>query len=69
VHNIDEMLRDLGADVGRGRRFREWFAPLDPGAYAPVLRAVLARCPAVQAPAKRSESQSAIALTSSRQAS
>jgi hypothetical protein len=43
VHNIDEMLSDLGVGVGRIRRFMEWLIPLDPGAYARVTRVLLAR--------------------------
>ena len=43
VHNIDEMLSDLNVGVGRFRRFLEWLGPVDPGAYARLSRALLAR--------------------------
>ncbi|GEL20859.1 flavin-containing monooxygenase [Pseudonocardia asaccharolytica] len=43
VHNIDEMLADLKVGVGRFRRFMEWLAPVDPGAYTHLTRELLAR--------------------------
>ena len=43
VHNIDEMLGDLGTGVGRAARFVEWLMPLRPGAYAPITRKLVAR--------------------------
>ncbi len=43
LHNIDEMLSDLGVGVGTRRRFAEWLLPVAPGAYAQVTTALLAR--------------------------
>lgn len=43
VHNIDEMLGDLGAGVGRLRRLAEWLLPLRPGAYAGIPGTLAAR--------------------------
>lgn len=42
VHNIDEMLGDLGLGVGRAARFVEWLMPLRPGAYASITRKLVA---------------------------
>lgn len=49
VHNIDEMLSDLGTGVGRARRFVEWLAPLRPSAYRRVTSELLRRHPAAPA--------------------
>lgn len=46
VHNIDEMLGDLGVGVSKARRFLEWLGPVDPGSYAHITRELLARLPA-----------------------
>ena len=43
MHNVDEMLSDLGIDVSRLTRLRQWLLPVEPGAYADVARRVLAR--------------------------
>lgn len=43
VHNIDEMLGDIGLGVGRVGRVAEWLMPLRPGAYAAVTRRLVAR--------------------------
>ncbi|MDN5917461.1 MAG: NAD(P)/FAD-dependent oxidoreductase [Pseudonocardia sp.] len=43
LHNIDEMLSDLDAGIGRRRRFGEWLLPVDPGAYTRITRTLLAR--------------------------
>lgn len=43
VHNIDEMLGDLGMGIGRVRRFVEWLMPLRPGSYATLTRTLVAR--------------------------
>lgn len=53
VHNIDEMLSDLGTGVGRHRRFAEWLAPLRPSAYRRVTRELLRRHPSTGAPLPR----------------
>lgn len=36
MHNIDEMLADIGIDVPRSTRLRQWVLPIDPGAYRSV---------------------------------
>lgn len=36
MHNIDEMLADVGVDVGRLRRALQWLLPVDPSAYREV---------------------------------
>ncbi|MBC3191181.1 NAD(P)/FAD-dependent oxidoreductase [Pseudonocardia sp. C8] len=43
LHNIDEMLSDLGAGIGRRRRLVEWLLPVNPGAYARVAAELMAR--------------------------
>jgi hypothetical protein len=42
LHNIDEMLSDLGTGIGRSR-FAEWLLPVDPGAYRRVTKELMAR--------------------------
>ncbi|MBE1876018.1 flavin-containing monooxygenase [Myceligenerans pegani] len=37
MHNIDETLSDIGIDVSRGTKIKQWLLPLDPGDYAPLL--------------------------------
>ena len=37
VHNIDEVLSDVGIDVGRGTRVRQWLLPIDPSDYSAIL--------------------------------
>ncbi|GAA1879956.1 flavin-containing monooxygenase [Williamsia serinedens] len=36
MHNIDEVLADLGLDVGRGTKMMQWLAPVKPGSYKSV---------------------------------
>jgi dimethylaniline monooxygenase (N-oxide forming) len=36
MHQIDEMLSDVGLDVGRVTRLKQWLLPVDPGAYQAV---------------------------------
>jgi len=43
VHNIDELLEDIGFGVSRLTRFKEWLLPVDPGAYAPITTKLLRR--------------------------
>ena len=47
MHQVDEMLSDLGVDVGPLARARQWLLPVDPSAY----RAVTARLAARREPA------------------
>ncbi len=43
VHNIDELLQDMGLPLGVLTRFKQWLGPVDPGDYAVVTRQLLAR--------------------------
>lgn len=43
IHNIDELLADLGVRVSRFERFAEWLHPLNPASYAKAGREVIAR--------------------------
>ncbi|HST80360.1 MAG TPA: NAD(P)/FAD-dependent oxidoreductase [Kineosporiaceae bacterium] len=36
MHQIDEMLSDVGLDVGRVARIKQWLLPVDPSAYQAV---------------------------------
>lgn len=37
IHHIDELLDDMGMNLGRLTRFKQWFGALDPGDYAHIL--------------------------------
>lgn len=43
MHQVDEMLADLGVDVGTLARARQWLLPVDPGAYRAVTARLAAR--------------------------
>jgi len=43
VHNIDELLQDMGLSLGVLTRFKQWLGPVDPSDYAVVTRQLLAR--------------------------
>lgn len=43
MHQIDEMLTDLGTDVDRTTRLRQWLLPVDPNAYRTVTADLAAR--------------------------
>jgi dimethylaniline monooxygenase (N-oxide forming) len=43
VHNIDELLQDMGLPLGAVTRFRQWLEPVNPADYAVVTRQLLAR--------------------------
>lgn len=43
MHHIDELLEDLGMDVSRATRVKQWLTAVDPGAYAQMLPRLLAR--------------------------
>jgi cation diffusion facilitator CzcD-associated flavoprotein CzcO len=36
LHNVDEVLDDLGLNLGRGTRVKQWLNPVDPAAYREV---------------------------------
>jgi cation diffusion facilitator CzcD-associated flavoprotein CzcO len=46
LHNVDEVLGDLGVNVSAGVRAWHWLMPVDPAAYRRVTPAVLTRLPA-----------------------
>jgi dimethylaniline monooxygenase (N-oxide forming) len=43
LHNIDEMLADLGTPVRGLQRLREWLLPVDPADYAWITDEIVAR--------------------------
>ncbi|RKN47746.1 flavin-containing monooxygenase [Micromonospora endolithica] len=43
MHNIDELLDELGLNVGRLTRARQWLLPVDPRSYRGVTARMLAR--------------------------
>jgi hypothetical protein len=51
MHNVDEVLGDLGVNVSAAVRAWHWLMPVDPAAYRRVTPAVLRRLPPVPAPA------------------
>lgn len=38
MHNVDELLDDLGLKLGAGTRAKEWLLPIDPSAYSKPVR-------------------------------
>ncbi len=54
MHQLDEMLGDLGADVSRSTRLRQWLLPVDPGAYQSLTAELTARRGPVPARGRRS---------------
>ena len=50
MHNIDEMLEDVGFDVGRATKAVQWLLPIDPGAYRSVTDRLLERARAAPGP-------------------
>jgi cation diffusion facilitator CzcD-associated flavoprotein CzcO len=57
LHNIDEMLDDLDANIPALTRASQWLNPVDPSAYADVTRKVLSRLAqeAVRPPRRHAE--------------
>jgi len=51
LHNIDEMLGDIGIDVGPFTRFKQWLLPVDARDYRVVSRKLRARQNATVSPA------------------
>jgi dimethylaniline monooxygenase (N-oxide forming) len=43
MHNVDEMLEDIGIDVGPVTRLAQWLLPVDPEAYRKVTDGLLER--------------------------
>ena len=52
IHNVDEVLGDLGAQLGRFTRFTHWLNPVAPAAYRSLTPAVLTRLKDTPEPAK-----------------
>jgi cation diffusion facilitator CzcD-associated flavoprotein CzcO len=52
VHNVDEVLGDLGVQIGRFTRFTHWLNPVVPAAYRSLTPAVLSRLKDAPEPAK-----------------
>jgi dimethylaniline monooxygenase (N-oxide forming) len=46
MHNVDELLGDLGVGISRAARLREWLLPIDPRAYRSIERRLLEELPA-----------------------
>ena len=49
MHNVDEVLGDLGVNISAAVRAWHWLMPVDPAAYRRVTPAVLRRLPRVPA--------------------
>ena len=45
MHNVDEVLGDLGVNIPAGVRFSHWINPIAPSAYRTITPRVLARLP------------------------
>ena len=43
LHHMDEVLGDVGLDVGRGAKLKQWLGPVDPSAYGEVSTRMAAR--------------------------
>lgn len=43
MHNIDETLDEVGANIGKGTRVRQWLLPVEPSAYKNIVRDVKER--------------------------
>jgi hypothetical protein len=43
MHQIDELLADMGMTIGGMQRFMEWQMPVKPGSYARVAKDLHAR--------------------------
>lgn len=54
IHNVDEVLGDLGVQIGRFTRFTHWLNPVVPAAYRSLTPAVLSRLKDTPEPAKTS---------------
>jgi hypothetical protein len=51
LHNVDEVLGDLGLNISAAVRAWHWLMPVDPAAYRRITPAVLSRLPSVPAAA------------------
>lgn len=63
VHNIDELLQDMGLPLGAVTRFKQWLGPVDPADYAVVMRQLLARHAAAPAMATAPQTTSGAAAS------
>jgi hypothetical protein len=48
MHQVDELLADMGLSIGPMQRFMEWQMPVKPGAYARVARDLHRRLDSVE---------------------
>jgi hypothetical protein len=51
LHNVDEVLGDLGVNISAAVRAWHWLMPVDPAAYRRITPAVLSRLPSAPPPA------------------
>lgn len=59
MHNVDEMLEDIGIDVGPATRLTQWLLPIDPGAYRKVTEGLLERKARLEGRAREPAAQAA----------
>jgi cation diffusion facilitator CzcD-associated flavoprotein CzcO len=43
LHNVDEVLNDVGVNLGRGARAKQWLNPVNPASYRKVTETLTAR--------------------------
>jgi hypothetical protein len=55
MHNVDEVLGDLGLNISAGVRAAHWINPINPAAYRRVTPALVRRLAAGATPARRQE--------------
>jgi hypothetical protein len=52
IHNVDEVLGDLGVQIGRFTRAAHWLNPVSPAAYRSLTPMLLTRLAGTPEPAK-----------------
>jgi cation diffusion facilitator CzcD-associated flavoprotein CzcO len=63
MHNVDEVLGDLGVNISARTRAWHWLMPVDPAAYREITPAVLRRLPSPSVPASATGSAASAAAT------
>ena len=53
VHHIDELLDDMDLQLSTATRLRQWFTPINPGDYAPLIGRLRSRYPDAAAATER----------------
>ena len=53
VHHLDELLDDMDLQLSGAKRLRQWFTPIDPGDYAPLIGRLRSRYPDAAAASER----------------